>query len=285
MMILPSAAINTTPLMSSVKSESEVKVIKNQPFILGFTDPKIMADIFSKNTLPTPNVYQSSNEKTVEDFQSVNSKLSSLDTSESKCMVDIFSLMKLFNESGRVMKESAFMQRESSFQQQTNSLREGIDEMKKAASARLTAGLTSAVLQGAGAVAQIGLSAKAFESAKQGSSIERLSLLKSPSGHIAPGQSTPSLRATQLSHTAQAAGTLGSATGSAGSAIFNNQAELADGQKAVFDLNAKTMETATSRADEAYRTASEIVNDTNAKMKDLIATEKESMNNINRNII
>ncbi|QJC54944.1 hypothetical protein HC248_00207 [Polaromonas vacuolata] len=239
----------------------------------------------SKNlSLPPLSVYQSANEETLADLESVNKKIIELDENKNQSMTDIFALMALFNETGRIMKSSAFMQREANFQQQIKSLENSVVEMKNAATERFAAGMTAAAFQGAGSLAQIGLSTTAFKKGVEGANAEKISRLGDPTNVITAQQSTPSLAAASYSSSAQAAGGMGSAFSSGGSAIFNNSADAADQAKVNSDTKAKVSETAVARSDEAYRAAAEIVADTIAKMRDIVAALDASISSLNRNI-
>jgi hypothetical protein len=239
----------------------------------------------SKNpSLPLPSVFESSAKSTLEDLESVNEKIIMLVENKNQSMIDIFALMALFNETCRIMKSSAFMQREANFQQQIKSLENSVVEMKNAATERFAAGMTSAAFQAAGSVAQIGLSTTAFKKGVDGASIEKQSRLDNLADVIPDGRSTQSLAATSYSSSAQAAGGMGSAFSSGGSAIFNNSADAADQAKVNSDTKAKVSETAVARSDEAYRAAAEIVADTIAKFRDLVAALDASISSLNRNI-
>jgi hypothetical protein len=240
----------------------------------------------SKNSsLPPLGVYQSANEETLADLESVNKKITDLSENNNQSINDIFALMALFAEIGRITKSSAFMQRESKFQEQINSLQASVADMKDAAQARFAAGITSGVMQGVGAAAQIGLSASALNQSAKGATIEKASLAPDYKGDpIKAGFSPESLLGHQYNSYATASGTLGSAASTIGSTSGNSFADAAEKKKFDKETNAKISEKAVSRSDESYRTASELTADILAKLRDLVAAIEASMNSLNRNI-
>jgi hypothetical protein len=240
----------------------------------------------SKNSsLPPLGVYQSANEETLADLESVNKKITDLSENNNQSINDIFALMALFAEIGRITKSSAFMQRESKFQEQINSLQASVADMKDAAQARFAAGITSGVMQGVGAAAQIGLSASALNQSAKGATIEKASLVPDYKGDpIKAGFSPESLLGHQYNSYATASGTLGSAASTIGSTSGNSFADAAEKKKFDKETNAKISEKAVSRSDESYRTASELTADILAKLRDLVAAIEASMNSLNRNI-